>query len=334
MSNIEWTDATWNPVVGCTPVSPGCLNCYAATMAVRLEAMGQKPYVGLTVKGKGAKGQRDRGTKGSSRAVFNGTVRMLPERLTEPLRWRKPRMVFVDSMSDLFHEDVPFEFIDRVRAVMLLCEWHTFQVLTKRTSRMALYCASERDSLVARAMYEMVKELPKGHPAVARYRQISHAPLPRAASNIWLGTSVEDQVRADERIPHLLRCPAAVRFLSVEPLLGPVDLKLGSRGNDLRTRAPYIGWVIVGGESGPGARPCNVEWIESIVTQCKAAGVPVFVKQLGARPEYTTMKHYGGRREQLMSNGGPLRDRKGGDPAEWSERLRVREWPRGFVPAS
>jgi protein gp37 len=124
MSKIEWTDQTWNPVVGCTPVSPGCLNCYAATMGARLEAMGQQPYVGLTVKRDG-------------RQVFNGTVRPLVGRLNEPLSWKKPRMVFVNSMSDLFHEDVPFEFVDRVFAVMALTPQHTYQILTKRPERMA-----------------------------------------------------------------------------------------------------------------------------------------------------------------------------------------------------
>ena len=386
MSNIEWTDTTWNPVVGCTPVSPGCLNCYAATMAHRLEAMGRPEYVGLTVKRKGstrAAGPEDATVATAlgkvSRDVFNGTVRCLPDRLTAPLSWKKPRMVFVNSMSDLFHEAVPFEFIDRVFAVMALCPRHTFQVLTKRPERMAEYFAERSwgdvisdvrcdDDEVGRRLAGLVnfdavmggtREGVLGYhtPAPNRRPLVRDCwPLP----NVWLGTSVEDQARADERIPHLLRCPAAVRFLSCEPLLGEVDLLRvdaagfgGPRGHkidcirkgywsdgpfgfvnhsDMHDRFGPLHWVIVGGESGPNARPCDVGWIRSIVTQCQGAGVPVFVKQLGAcfhdAPNGIAGAGLDIAPEGMALLSYRLRDRKGGDPAEWPEDLRVREWPR------
>jgi len=324
MNPIGWCDTTWNPVVGCTPVSPGCLNCYAATMARRLEAMGRPEYVGLTVR------------KGG-RAVFSGAVRCLPNRLTAPLRWRKPRRVFVNSMNDLFHEGVPFEFVDRVFVIMALCPQHQFQVLTKRPERMAEYLDVDRDGALTSvrlgvALRELVGRTPNWpdggivEQAVDRFDR-GGGVLP----NVWLGTSVEDQARADERVPHLLRCPAAVRFLSCEPLLGPVALKRHMAAAAYRilqhshpcdeSRVPdhlrYHGppspdWVIVGGESGPKARPCDVEWIRSIVVQCREAEVPCYVKQLGAR-----------------TVDGRLRSRSGADPAEWPADLRVRQWPGG-----
>lgn len=345
-TSIEWTDTTWNPVVGCTPVSTGCLNCYAATFAAR--GLHQS-YVGLTVRRKDK--LRD-GEKAKTRAVFNGTVRTLPEKLTEPLRWRKPRRVFVNSMSDLFHEAVPFEFVDRVFAVMALCPQHTFQVLTKRPERMAEYlnnwpAGMSRGHHIAYQLDQhgraLVSEPRKQYDGSGPTVQL---PLP----NVWLGTSVENQAAADERIPHLLRCPAAVRFLSVEPLLGPVDLGQWLRTPEWRRlRAehwkeppvPEPGWVIVGGESGPGARPCNVEWIRSVVGQCKAAGVPVFVKQLGKYPMLSLREDVEG--EHPTVEGAPssrrawergefgerlrLADSKGGTPDEWPADLRVREMP-------
>lgn len=235
-SKIEWTDATWNPVAGCTWASPGCDVCYAATMTRRLEAMGKADYTGLTTK-----------------KHFNGVVRTLPHKLDAPLRWKKPRMVFVNSMSDLFHKDVPTEFIWQVFCAMQQAPRHTFQILTKRPERMAgvvaeMYAASCSD------------------------------PLP----NVWLGTSVENQAMADERIPHLLDCPAAVRFLSCEPLLGPVELTRYDVDGRYMPRLPVkLDWVIVGGESGHGARPMHPDWARSLHDQCQAAGVPFFFKQWG-----------------------------------------------------
>jgi len=367
--------------VGCTPVSPGCLNCYAATMARRLEAMGQTPYVGLTYRvGPPNSSNPDLADPPPgkrmlpSRTMFNGTVRCLPDRLEEPLHWKKPRRVFVNSMSDLFHEAVPFEFIDKVFAVMALCPQHTFQVLTKRPERMAEYLTDTRHrspdarwwiSIVD--MNGMLCDLR----AKVDTRNVTTAGTMCPLPNVWPGTtaadqaradervpqllrspaalrvlSVEDQARADERIPQLLRCPAAVRFLSVEPLLGPVDLleawwHVERDGGDRRDRG--IDWVIVGGESGPHARPCDVGWVRSIVGQCRDAGVPCCVKQLGAnvvcRNDEVSdwMDQPGGpclddiRTDGVVMQGDPvrvlLRDRKGGDPSEWSDDLRVREWP-------
>jgi protein gp37 len=214
-TGIEWTDETWNPVVGCTHISPGCDNCYAATVASRQM---QPAHVGLTV------GRR-----------WNDTVRLLPDRLDIPLRWSKPRRVFVCSMSDLFHQDVPADFIVDVWRAMEFAPQHTFQVLTKRPKRMA-----------------------------ALLRSVFFEDLP----NVWLGTSIESQ-RYAWRARHLANTPAAVRFLSVEPLIEPVVLNLDG-----------IHWVIVGAESGPRRRPCFYAWVRSIRDQCAEAGVALFVKQL------------------------------------------------------
>jgi len=266
-SKIEWTDATWNPVTGCTRASAGCDNCYAVTMTKRLEAMGQEKYSGLVNIGKNH---------------FNGVVKCHEDELLKPLGWRKPRRVFVNSMSDLFHKEVPFAFIDKVFAVMALCPQHTFQVLTKRPERMAEYLVKDRRPDWA---WQVKGDLcPKGW----RERHIPavDGPLP----NVWLGTSVEDQKAADERIPHLLRCPAAVRFLSCEPLIGPISLE--EWDGDIHPDAEYecmsaykpgpLDWVIAGGESGPNARPMHPDWARSLRDQCQASGVPFFFKQWGA----------------------------------------------------
>jgi len=212
-SAIEWTDATWNPLTGCTKISPGCKHCYAERLAVRLQAMGNRRY----------------------RNGFALTLHQ--DQLTLPLRWREPRRVFVNSMSDLFHHDVPDDFIVQAFEVMARAHWHTFQVLTKRADRLA---------------------------ALA-----SKLPWP---ANIWQGVSVETS-RYFPRIHCLSAVPAAVRFLSLEPLLGALSgLPLDS-----------INWVIVGGESGPAHRPVRAEWVRGIRDQCAAAGVPFFFKQWGGR---------------------------------------------------
>lgn len=329
-SGIQWTNATWNPVVGCTRASRGCDNCYAAREAAgRLK--NSPVYQGLAVFTK------------SGRPAFNGTIRLLPERLDQPIRWKRPRIIFVNSMSDLFHPDVPDEFIAECFAVMAIANRHTFQVLTKRPERAAELLSDD-------AFWGDVGFRVGGVTApIATVR----VPLP----NVWIGTSVEDQAAADDRIPHLLRTPAAIRFLSCEPLLGPVDLaRVGGdpfgRGRIdalngvqyVRAHAMEIGcewetqqvrrvdWVIVGGESGPRARPCDVDWIRSIVAQCRTSGVPVFVKQLGAHP-FEKRPAEAGPHETVWTRLFRLRDRKGGDPAEWPEDLRVREWPR-FVGVS
>lgn len=306
-SSIEWTDETWNPVSGCTRVSAGCDNCYAVKMTKRLDAMGQEKYSGLVNLGKGH---------------FNGIVKCHEDTLTIPLKAKKPRRYFVNSMSDLFHKEVPLEFIDTVFAVMALCPQHTFQILTKRPERMAEYLSfvdpgGFREVVWANALRHLRDPEP--------FRSTTSA-VPWPLPNVWLGTSVEDQATADERIPHLLRCPAAVRFLSCEPLLGPVDLSRWLCGanpegrplgycvlcgspkgfpesheshdnawpsclnpeciaaHEAKASVSFkrsLHWVIVGGESGPGARPMHPNWARSLRDQCVAAQVPFFFKQWG-----------------------------------------------------
>ena len=224
-SNIEWTEMTWNPVTGCTKVSPGCLHCYAERMAKRLQAMGAKRY------------------------ADGFTLRTHDDALEAPLRWKAPRKVFVNSMSDLFHKDVPEVFIERVFDIMRHCPQHQFQLLTKRAVRL-------------RALADRLKWAP----------------------NIWMGVSVEDQRRA-HRSSELAAVPAHVRFLSVEPLLGPID--------DLPLDG--IHWVIVGGESGPGARPMRSEWVANILEQCEARGVAFFFKQWGGVQKHRTGRELNGR---------------------------------------
>ena len=364
-SSIEWTDRVWNPVVGCTPVSPGCLNCYAARMAVRLEGIGARGYEatalesGATRRIAEVRGANDlESGGGGGRPVFTGDVRLRPEKLGEPLKWRKPCRVFVNSMSDLFHEAVPDEFIRLVMAAMSFAGQHTFQVLTKRPERMAAWFADPANSLSA-CQAEWVAagisdETPTGKHRIGRCgsdgsingtcRGVgdgNHWPLP----NVWMGTSVENQAAADERVPHLLLCPAEVRFLSCEPLLGRVDLSaffggpyVGLPGDVVHKWYNFgIGWVIGGGESGPEARGCEIADLRALRDQCRAAGVPFFLKQLGARPVlasvYDTGLDWPEGTRFTRCEGGPwgrsivLKDKKGGDPAEWPEDLRVREMP-------
>ena len=374
-SNIEWTDRVWNPVTGCTKVSQGCKFCYAETIANR-----KLPHGGFT----------DR--------PFT-TVRTHEDRLTQPMKWRKSQRVFVNSMSDLFHESVPFEFIDKVCAVMALSPKHTFQILTKRPERLAEYFSdiALRQELVGidaehiGGIDRFMLNVGNAEDGKPRW------PLP--LPNVWLGVSVENQEQADKRIPLLLQTPAAVRFVSYEPALGPVDFKrligggqtihvsadveglirnkefgfLQEDGQKLPKREaeawlraalergvkrlrcsdscegfsdatgcpghrhPKLDWMIVGGESGPKARPFDLAWARSTVEQCKAAGVACFVKQLGTVPMTTddlTFAEISMRNQRRMPKGFKafgLDDRKGGDMAEWPEDLRVRQFP--VVPA-
>jgi len=212
-SPIEWTDATWNPVTGCTKISPGCKNCYAERLALRLREMGNRRYK-------------------------NGFgITLHPDVLELPLRWKKPKMIFVNSMSDLFHDSVPEDYIKQAFEIMLTAHWHTFQILTKRAERLA--------------------------------RLAPKLPWPK---NVWQGVSVENQTYV-KRISYLRKVPSAIRFLSLEPLLGPIgDLPLDG-----------VSWVIVGGESGPRHRPIRVEWVRDIKKKCIAANVPFFFKQWGGR---------------------------------------------------
>jgi len=217
-SSIEWTDATWNPVRGCTKISPGCKYCYAEVFAERFRGVTGHAY--------------ERG--------FD--LRLVPEKLVEPLRWKKSRMIFVNSMSDLFHSDVPDDYILKVAKVMSLANWHIFQVLTKRSERLK----------------QMLETSLKPH----SFQQ-----------HIWWGVSVENRKHGLPRIQQLRNAPAKVRFLSIEPLLEDVE----------KIQLDGISWVIVGGESGPQARPIKAEWVMSIRDQCKAARVPFFFKQWGGK---------------------------------------------------
>lgn len=253
-TGIEWTDATWNPVTGCDKVSPGCDHCYAEMFA-----------------------ERWRGTRGHYfETGFD--VQLRPDKLGLPLRWTKPRRIFVNSMSDLFHDKVPDEYIARVFAVMALAPQHTFQVLTKRHGRMrSLLSSDDFRSEVTQTFVGWAVEdlsLKTGHLESATG---DWWPLP----NVWLGVSAEDQKRADLRIPALLDTPAAVRFVSAEPLLGPIDLHGDPIGKDSVFWIGHLDWVIVGGESGPGARPMHPDWARSMRDQCVDAGVPFLFKQWG-----------------------------------------------------
>jgi len=304
-SKIEWTEMTWNPFVGCAIVSPGCTNCYAMSMAARIEAMGSQPrYDGTTHKVK-------------SKAVWTGKIsRATQETLLAPLRRKKPAVWFVNSMSDCFAEGVPDEWIDDVFAVMALTPQHTYQVLTKRAQRMRAYFAFFNTHCRVANRANILAGNPLEFPGSITW------PLP----NVWLGVSAERQKEADERIPDLLAAPAAIRFVSAEPLLGPLDLRpwlsddSGCEGCDdgapprcmrsdiqraeqcpdklavfeheegpvdadgapawIRPRRVTLDWVIAGGESGHGARPMDPEWARDIGRQCRDAGVAFFMKQL------------------------------------------------------
>lgn len=273
-SSIEWTEATWNPIVGCSIVSPGCTNCYAMKMAARIEAMGSQPrYAGTTKKVNGC-------------AVWTGKLAEAPEStLTEPLRRKKPTTYFVNSMGDLFHEDCPDEWIDKVFAVMALAPRHTFQVLTKRASRMRQYVSGARDRLIRKTSEgndNVGIRTATAYHSSTRIGGEQPWPLP----NVWLGVSTERQKEADERIPDLLATPAAVRFISAEPLLGPLDLMEVIPNpiiwSPVHGMSRLLDWVIVGGESGADARPMHPDWARSLRDQCAAAGAAFFFKQWGS----------------------------------------------------
>ena len=313
-TGIAWTDATWNPVRGCSRVSRGCEHCYAEGVARRFSGPGM-PYEGLV-----------RLTpEGKPKAQWNGTVRLVPEHLADPLRWTKPRRVFVNSMSDLFHEALSFDDVARVFAVMIASPAHSFQVLTKRPARMREFMAT-CDLRVESAGRDLAREIEACHVN-------NDEPWPPA--NVWLGVSVEDQRAADERIPVLLDTPAAVRWVSYEPAIGPVDWpSLGviapsrgtwTHGGTYEVRSG-LHWIVVGGESGPSARPFAIEWASRTIAQCRTAGVPAFVKQLGA---LTVTEERPGLEPGTWGWSFPRwADRKGGDPAEWPADLRVREFPQ------
>lgn len=267
MSKIEWTGKTWNPTIGCTKVSEGCRNCYAEKMSIRINSMASNRMMGLWSE-YSAILKFDYSEYANGEAVgFNGDLKLLYHRITQPFHWKKPQIIFVNSMSDLFHEKIPFEFIAYVWEIMFDTERHTYQILTKRPERMLEFSKWMENKKVRAIDYK----------------------------NVWLGTSIEDQKTANERMDILQKIPAKVRFLSIEPLLEKVKIY---------EKIKKINWVIVGCESGPKRRPCKLEWVESIVEQCKDATVPVFVKQISIN----------GRVEKNIN--------------KFPEHLRIREYPK------
>lgn len=237
-TGIEWTESTWNPVAGCTVISPGCTNCYAMRLAARLEAMGMSKYSGTT-------------RKSGGRAKWTGRIKLEEQALDIPLRWRRPKRIFVNSMSDLFHDSVPVEYIGRVWDVMERANWHTFQILTKRPERMRNVLDNQNFSV-----------------------------LP----NVWLGTSVENS-DYQARIEELRKTRAIVRFISFEPLIGAIGT----------VNLANIDWAIVGGESGPKARPMEQAWVEDIQKQCLNQGTAFFFKQWGGTNKKKTGRSLNGR---------------------------------------
>lgn len=345
MSKIEWTDHTWNPVRGCTRVSEGCRHCYAEGIAARFSQGDRVDEFVAVATGELAGISPVRGTQPfhgfalmtESGPRWTGKVELVEHKLTEPLRkrsWRGKR-IFVNSMSDLFHENLPDEAIDQVFAIMALCTEVTFQVLTKRPERMLAWFGPGRRTEFLERLYtlafdcETVRGMPSnatsGRITAARYGQAKMDDIPWPLPNVWLGVSVEDQQTADERIPYLLKTPAAVRFVSYEPALGPVKFRQkwvdylqgwtvepehdpncdGSCERcpvPVQVRTNKLDWIIAGGESGPGARPANPDWFRSARDQCAAAGVPFFMKQITER----------GKRVPFD---------------QWPEELQVREFP-------
>lgn len=303
-SKIQWTEETWNPLAGCDPISSGCKNCYAATMAKRLGAMaeadiaagrdpgGKRKYIGTAERRGGVD-------------VFNGLVVLDPKSLDEPQSWKRPRTIFVNSMSDLFHKRVPDEYIDQVFAVMYECQWHTFQILTKRADRLPAYLNScDRILRIAGAAWRRLEARAPEKAAVLRPQDVAADiaamwPL----KNVWLGVSIENQKRAEQRVMPLLTADAAVRFVSCEPLLSSIYLRLlpwkdcaidamtGDAFDRVRDRKVAeinkLDWVIAGGETGP--RPCHPDDVRGLRDQCQATGTKFFFKQWGTwQPISTT----------------------------------------------
>lgn len=301
MSTIEWCDVTWNPVVGCSRVSSGCDNCYAIGVAARNLCTQHRGLTKIRPKDADRPG-----------ADWTGEVRTLPAKLVDPLKWRKPRRIFVNSMSDLFHDQVPWEFAAAVLGVAAVCPQHTFIIVTKRPERgievfreIEAYASrlaegTSTDVCVARATLSVDGDdlrLWWG-----RLKDSSRKPL-WPLPNVHILVSAEDQRTWDKRVPLLMKIPAAVRGVSVEPMLEHIADPKGIDDLD---------WVVVGGESGRGPRPCAVPWIRSFVDTARDARVACFVKQLGSWPV-----------------GAGVHGKKNSDPGEWPEPIRVRELPRG-----
>jgi protein gp37 len=380
-TNIEWTDVTWNPVRGCSRISEGCRYCYAEAFAARFSDTADRLGAPTGATDQPFHGYAERTPAGPR---WTGKVELIPEMLAKPLSWRKPRRCFVNSMSDLFYESLSNEQIAAVFGVMAATPHITYQILTKRAARL-----SEWFAWVLRREEQGRSMFPDDEPEWRIHQMLNvsarragasvppHHGGPWPLPNVWLGVSVENRQAARDRALHLLDVPAAVHFLSVEPLLEAVDLTrivLVDPGADPEGLLPgawldalrghvigpddmlpnRIDWVIVGGESGHGARPCDVDWIRAIVEQCREAAVPVFVKQVGSKTrgfcdwadhdrfppkwldEDGVLPAVSGKRAHDLCHaagdyhwpcGAKLHDKKGGDPAEWPQDLRVREMP-------
>jgi protein gp37 len=294
---IEWATTRWNPTIGCSPVSAGCKNCWAQAQAVR--QINTEAYRGIVVRP----------------GRWTGAARLLPERLAEPLGWRAPQRVAVSLMGDLFHQALPDEAIAAVFAIMALAVQHTFLVLTKRPDRMRRWTSDRyRPGLLCDALTLLRERHPELR--LPAFADPPRWPLP----NVWLGTSIEQQDVMVPRVLDLLATPATHRWLSLEPLLGSVDLGLqGVIPRDISPRyspvASRLHLIVAGGESGPGARPCDLGWLRSVVEQCAESEVPCFVKQLGS--------NVAGRAGETCR----CVDSRGADPREWPADLRVQQLP-------
>ena len=324
-TTIAWTDMSWNPIRGCSRVSSGCKHCYAESLAGRFSGRGQ-PYEGLV-------------RKTTTGFRWTGFVALISKDLDLPLRWKKPRRIFVASMSDPFHGGVPDAFLDQMFAVMALADQHQFQLLTKRPERMRAYL-SDAD-LPQRLRHIAVPHSNGSNSYLGQTFATTPGcwPLP----HLWCGVSVENQATADQRIPWLLQTPAVVRFVSYEPALEVVHFNMLADGSwhdpegaqyydalrgtswwsngDHGVAGPGLDWIICGGESGPKARPCEVAWLRNTVQECQVAGVACFVKQLGSYPRGWSGLQF-------------VHDRKGADPSEWPDDLRVQQFPACALVAS
>jgi protein gp37 len=336
-TKIQWTNETWNPLAGCSKVSDGCKNCYAIKDAVRLSE-NTNPKIRAKYEGTTKDGNN-----------WTGKINLASDDvLTQPLRWTRPRQIFVNSMSDLFHENVPDEWIDRIFAVIAMSAHHIFQILTKRPERMKEYFSKveERRTNIG----GWIKGNFRQNVNDKDWAYLTTFPI----ENVWLGVSVENQKTADERIPLLLETPAAIRWLSCEPLLEEVDLtnlrivypvKLDAltgaffsqngaiiTDKDVPEIGNKIDWVVVGGESGTNHRKCDVNWIRSIARQCHAVDVPVFIKQLGGTV-IGAIEDFPNKRRWVSSysnvSGPILKHKKGGNISEFPIDLQVREFPNG-----
>lgn len=339
-TGISWTDSTWNPIRGCSRVSEGCRHCYAESVAHRFSGPGL-PYEGLV----------QLGANGKSTGKWNGVIKFVENHLLDPLKWKDSRRIFVNSMSDLFHENVTDEIRDKIFAVIRLSPQHTLQILTKREDNMLRYM-SDKDTPDRINEYLAFMTDDMGiqrhlkdaggvwcEPQRGEYGRIELAGYWDNLDVVWpppnahLGVSVEDQKTADQRIPKLLDTPAAIRFISAEPLLGPIEPHRLAHGDESNLNAfkgqiehlvqsqavkptpcNKLDWVIIGGESGRDARPFELHWAESLIKKCKEANVPVFMKQLGSNPKFSGCRFI-------------TEDKSGADPSEWPSALKVQEFP-------